>query len=39
MATYNGFFTEAIIALIGRDVFSLGILVYNGSLGTFSFST
>jgi hypothetical protein len=28
---------QQLIALIGRDVLSLGILVYNGSLGTFSF--
>ncbi len=29
---------QQLIALIGRDVLSLGILIYNGSLGTFSFS-
>lgn len=29
---------QPLIALIGRDVLSLGILVYNGTLGTFSFA-
>ena len=29
---------QPLIALIGRDVLSLGILIYNGSLGTFSFA-
>ncbi len=26
------------LALIGRDVLSMGILVYNGTTGTFSFA-
>ncbi len=29
---------QQLIALIGRDVLSLGIFIYNGSLGTFSFA-
>jgi len=30
---------QQLIALIGRDVLSMGILVYNGTAGTFSFAT
>lgn len=30
--------TKPIIALIGRDVLAMGIFVYNGSFGTFSFA-
>ena len=29
---------QQLIALIGRDVLSMGIFVYNGPLGTFSFA-
>ena len=29
---------QQLIALIGRDVLSLGIFVYNGPMGTFSFA-
>jgi len=29
---------QQLIALIGRDVLSMGIFVYNGSMGTFSFA-
>lgn len=29
---------QQLIALIGRDVLSLGILIYNGAMGTFSFA-
>ncbi len=29
---------QQLIALIGRDVLSMGIFVYNGSTGTFSFA-
>lgn len=33
--TING---QQLIALIGRDVLSMGTFIYNGSLGTFSFA-
>lgn len=29
---------QQLIALIGRDVLSMGILIYNGTAGTFSFA-
>ena len=29
---------QQLIALIGRDVLSMGLLVYNGTMGTFSFA-
>src|SRR5713226_7279540 len=30
--------SQQLIALIGRDVLSLGTFIYNGSMGTFSFA-
>lgn len=30
--------SQQLIALIGRNVLSMGILVYNGTTGTFSFA-
>jgi hypothetical protein len=30
---------QQLIALIGRDVLSMGIFVYNGPVGTFTFAT